>query len=103
MLSLTVSRNSGQPLADQIVAGIKRQIDVGTYGRASSCRRSVTLPKATMSAVLRSSRLTIAWSRWAVCSRAAAPASIRHPRSHLRRRRTPPRPITLGATRNWSG
>ena len=24
MLSLTVSRNSGQPLADQIVAGIKR-------------------------------------------------------------------------------
>src|SRR5215831_17056525 len=27
MLSLTVSRNSGQPLADQIVAGIKRQID----------------------------------------------------------------------------
>src|SRR5271165_4941719 len=27
MLSLTVSHNSGQPLADQIVAGIKRQID----------------------------------------------------------------------------
>jgi DNA-binding transcriptional MocR family regulator len=27
MLSLTVSRNSGQPLADQIVAGIARQID----------------------------------------------------------------------------
>src|SRR5262245_62795448 len=27
MLSLTVSRNSGQPLADQIVAGIKRQIE----------------------------------------------------------------------------
>jgi DNA-binding transcriptional MocR family regulator len=27
MLSLTVSRNNGQPLADQIVAGIKRQID----------------------------------------------------------------------------
>ena len=27
MLSLTVSRESGQPLADQIVAGIKRQID----------------------------------------------------------------------------
>ena len=27
MLSLTVSRNSGQPLADQIVTGIKRQID----------------------------------------------------------------------------
>lgn len=27
MLSLTISRNSGQPLADQIVAGIKRQID----------------------------------------------------------------------------
>src|ERR1700749_1576530 len=27
MLSLTVSRNSGQPLADQIGAGIKRQID----------------------------------------------------------------------------
>src|ERR1700680_4249585 len=27
MLSLTVSQNSGQPLADQIVAGIKRQID----------------------------------------------------------------------------
>src|SRR5207302_10882456 len=27
MLSLAVSRNSGQPLADQIVAGIKRQID----------------------------------------------------------------------------
>ena len=27
MLSLTVSRNSGQPLTDQIVAGIKRQID----------------------------------------------------------------------------
>src|SRR5205814_7913618 len=27
MLSLTVSRNSGQPLAVQIVAGIKRQID----------------------------------------------------------------------------
>jgi DNA-binding transcriptional MocR family regulator len=27
MLSLTVSSNSGQPLADQIVAGIKRQID----------------------------------------------------------------------------
>ena len=27
MLSLTVSRKSGQPLADQIVAGIKRQID----------------------------------------------------------------------------
>jgi len=27
MLSLTISRKSGQPLADQIVAGIKRQID----------------------------------------------------------------------------
>src|SRR5215475_6825780 len=27
MLSLTVSQNSGQPLADQIVAGIKQQID----------------------------------------------------------------------------
>jgi DNA-binding transcriptional MocR family regulator len=27
VLSLTISRNSGQPLADQIVAGIKRQID----------------------------------------------------------------------------
>jgi DNA-binding transcriptional MocR family regulator len=27
MLSLTVSQNSGQPLTDQIVAGIKRQID----------------------------------------------------------------------------
>src|SRR5207253_11224867 len=27
MLSLTVSRKSGQPLADQIVAGIKQQID----------------------------------------------------------------------------
>ena len=27
MLSLTVSQNSDQPLADQIVAGIKRQID----------------------------------------------------------------------------
>jgi DNA-binding transcriptional MocR family regulator len=27
MLSLTISHNSGQPLADQIVAGIKRQID----------------------------------------------------------------------------
>src|SRR5271170_3929446 len=27
MLSLTVNRKSGQPLADQIVAGIKRQID----------------------------------------------------------------------------
>ena len=27
MLSLTISRNSDQPLADQIVAGIKRQID----------------------------------------------------------------------------
>jgi DNA-binding GntR family transcriptional regulator len=27
MLSLTVSRKCGQPLADQIVAGIKRQID----------------------------------------------------------------------------
>ena len=27
MLSLTISRNSGQPLADQIVAAIKRQID----------------------------------------------------------------------------
>jgi DNA-binding transcriptional MocR family regulator len=27
MLSITVSRKSGQPLADQIVAGIKRQID----------------------------------------------------------------------------
>jgi DNA-binding transcriptional MocR family regulator len=27
MLSLTVSPNSGQPLADQIVAGIKQQID----------------------------------------------------------------------------
>jgi DNA-binding transcriptional MocR family regulator len=27
MLSLTVSQNSGQPLADQIVAGVKRQID----------------------------------------------------------------------------
>ena len=27
MLSLTVSQNSGQPLVDQIVAGIKRQID----------------------------------------------------------------------------
>src|SRR5580704_16481732 len=27
MLSLTVSRESGQPLTDQIVAGIKRQID----------------------------------------------------------------------------
>src|SRR5947207_5841572 len=27
MFSLTVDRQSGQPLADQIVAGIKRQID----------------------------------------------------------------------------
>ena len=27
MLSLTISRNAGPPLADQIVAGIKRQID----------------------------------------------------------------------------
>src|SRR5437660_8146959 len=27
MLSLTVSQNSGQPLADQIVAGIKGQVD----------------------------------------------------------------------------
>ena len=27
MLSLTVSQNSGAPLCDQIVAGIKRQID----------------------------------------------------------------------------
>ena len=27
MLSLTLSRNSDQPLADQIVTGIKRQID----------------------------------------------------------------------------
>jgi DNA-binding transcriptional regulator YhcF (GntR family) len=27
MLSLVVSHNSGQPLAEQIVAGIKRQID----------------------------------------------------------------------------
>jgi DNA-binding transcriptional regulator YhcF (GntR family) len=27
MLSLTVSQNSGRPLADQIVAGIKQQID----------------------------------------------------------------------------
>ena len=27
MLSLTISRNSGEPLADQIVAGIRRQID----------------------------------------------------------------------------
>ena len=27
MLALTISHKSGQPLADQIVAGIKRQID----------------------------------------------------------------------------
>jgi DNA-binding transcriptional regulator YhcF (GntR family) len=27
MLSLTVSQNSDQPLAEQIVAGVKRQID----------------------------------------------------------------------------
>ena len=27
MLSLTVSQSSGEPLVDQIVAGIKRQID----------------------------------------------------------------------------
>jgi len=27
MLSLTVSQNSGEPLCDQIVGGIKRQID----------------------------------------------------------------------------
>jgi DNA-binding GntR family transcriptional regulator len=27
MLSLTISRKSGQPLADQIAAGIKRQIE----------------------------------------------------------------------------
>src|SRR5690349_1729303 len=27
MLSLTISQNSGEPLCDQIVAGIKRQID----------------------------------------------------------------------------
>ena len=27
MLSLTVSQNCGQPLAEQIVAGVKRQID----------------------------------------------------------------------------
>jgi DNA-binding GntR family transcriptional regulator len=27
MLSVGITRNSGQPLADQIVAGIKRQID----------------------------------------------------------------------------
>src|SRR5580704_15878242 len=42
MLSLTISRNSDQPLADQIVAGIKRQVQDRHLRPGAKLPRSVT-------------------------------------------------------------
>ena len=42
MLSLTISQNGDQPLADQIVAGIKRQIHDRHLRPGASCPRSAT-------------------------------------------------------------
>ena len=80
MLSLTVSQNSDQPLADQIVAGIKRQIDDRHLRPGTKLPSIRNFAEATMSAASPWSRLTTAWSRWAICSRAAAPASTPRPR-----------------------
>ena len=103
MLSLTVSRNSGQPLADQIVAGIKRQID------DRHLRPGTKLPSIRNFAQSYSvSRFTVveAYDRLVAmgCLQSRRGAGFyTYPRSRLRRRRTPPRPITSCATRNWSG
>ena len=43
MLSLSISQNGDQPLADQIVAGIKRQIHDRHLRPAPSCPRSAQL------------------------------------------------------------
>ena len=103
MLSLTVSRNSGQPLADQIVAGIKRQID------DRHLRPGIKLPSIRNFAESHKvSRFTVveAYDRLVAMgylqSRRGA-GFYTAPAPHLRRRRTPPRPTTISATSSWSG
>ena len=99
MLSLTVSQNSGQPLAEQIVAGIKRQIDDRQLRPGNKLPSIRILPRPTASAASRWSRHTIGWWHWAICNLAAAPAF------------TPGRAVTphtapsdtTNATSNWSG
>ena len=82
MLSLSVSPKGDQPLADQIVAGIKRQIDDRHLRPGTKLPSIRSLPKATRSAASPWSRPTTGWWRWAICSHAAAPASTpRHARA----------------------
>ena len=84
MLSLTVSPNSEQRLVDQIVAGIKRQI------QDRHLRPGAKLPSIRNFAETHSvSRFTVveAYDRlvaMAICGRAVARASIRRTRLRLR-------------------
>jgi DNA-binding GntR family transcriptional regulator len=103
MLSLTVSRKSGQPLADQIVAGIKRQID------DRHLRPGTKLPSIrNFAESYKVSRFTVveAYDRLVAmgCLQSRRGAGFyTAPALATARRRTPSRPITACATRNWSG
>ena len=90
MLSLNVVPREERPLTDQIVMGVKRQIDDRQLRPGDSgCRRSAISRKPTVSADSPSSKLMIGSSRWVVYNRAEAPASMlqrRGPRRTFRAR-----------------
>ena len=102
MLSLTVSPKRDQPLADQIVAGIKRQID------DRHLRPGTKLPSIRdLAESYKVSRFTVveAYDRLVAMgylqSRRGAGFYTSRPRP--RRRRIPPRATITSATRSWSG
>ena len=76
MLSLTSSPDATSRSPTRSSPASSGRSTIGCCGPARSCRRSAASPTATRSAASRWSRPMIAWSRWAICTRAAAPASI---------------------------
>src|SRR5690348_18415679 len=102
MLSLTVNRKSGRPLADQIVTGIKRQID------DRHLRPGTKLPSIrNFAESYKVSRFTVveAYDRLVAmgCLQSRRGAGFTpQPRPLLQKRRTPS-PIPTSATRIWSG
>ena len=100
MLSLTVSQNGDQPLADQIVAGIKRQIDdrhLRPGAKLPSIRNFADTYKVSRFTVVEAYDRLVAMG-YLRSRRGAGFYTSDTPR--LRTRRIPPRPTTTSATRN---
>jgi DNA-binding transcriptional MocR family regulator len=103
MLSLSISRNGGQPLCDQIVAGLKRQIDdrhlrPGT--RIPSIRNFTEAHDISRFTVIEAYDRLVAMGYLRIRAGARASTLLRPCSLKLGFRQ---RPKTTSVTSNWSG